>query len=58
MMTILRDEAMIDRFVDGSRKHAGRRIHEMEAVVEMLDSIGVPPFTSRASLEKLKTLLE
>jgi 3-hydroxyisobutyrate dehydrogenase-like beta-hydroxyacid dehydrogenase len=58
MMTILRDEALIDRFVEGSKKHAGRRIHEMEAVVEMLDSIGVSAFTSHAALEKLKEIME
>ncbi len=56
MMTILQDELMIDRFVEGSKKHAERRIHEMEAVVEMLDSIGVSAFTSQASIEKLKEL--
>ncbi len=58
IMTILCDEAMIDRFVEGSKKHAGRRIQEMEAVVEMLDSIGVSAFTSRAAVEKLKELME
>ena len=57
MMTILQDEAMIDRFVSGSKKHAKRRMHEMEAVVELLESIDVSPFTSRASVEKLKELL-
>jgi 3-hydroxyisobutyrate dehydrogenase-like beta-hydroxyacid dehydrogenase len=57
MMTILRDEAMIDRFVNGSKKHAKRRMHEMEAVVELLDSIGVSAFTSHASIEKLKELI-
>lgn len=56
MMTILGDELLIDRFVKGSKKHAGRRIHEMEAVVEMLDSIGVSAFTSRAALEKLNEI--
>jgi 3-hydroxyisobutyrate dehydrogenase-like beta-hydroxyacid dehydrogenase len=56
MMTILRGEGMIDRFVDGSRKHAGRRIHEMEAVVEMLEVIGVAAFSSRAALERLKEI--
>jgi 3-hydroxyisobutyrate dehydrogenase-like beta-hydroxyacid dehydrogenase len=56
MMTILRDESMIDRFVNGSKKHAKRRMHEMEAVVELLDSIGVSAFTSRASVEKLKEI--
>ncbi|MCA9960046.1 MAG: NAD(P)-dependent oxidoreductase [Anaerolineales bacterium] len=58
MMTMLRDELMIDRLVDGSKKHARRRIHEMEAVVELLDSIGVSAFTSRASVEKLKEVME
>lgn len=56
MMTILRDEAMIDRFVNGSIKHAQRRVHEMEAVVEMLDSIGVSAFTSHAARQKLKEI--
>lgn len=58
LMTLLRDEAMIDRFVEGSLKHAPRRIHEMQAVVEMLDAIGVSAFTSRASLLKLKEIME
>lgn len=58
MMTVLRDELMIDRFVDGSRKHARRRMHEMEAVVELLDSIGVSAFTSRAAVERLKEMME
>ena len=53
MMTLLNDEAMIDRFVQGSHKHADRRIHEMEAVVALLDSIGVASFSSQASIAKL-----
>ncbi|MEZ4863897.1 MAG: NAD(P)-binding domain-containing protein [Caldilineaceae bacterium] len=53
ILTILPDEAIIDRFVTGSVQHAKRRIEEMAAVVELLESIGVSPFTSRASLEKL-----
>ena len=36
MLKIIYDEAMIDRFVSGSIKHAKRRVEEMEAVVEML----------------------
>jgi 3-hydroxyisobutyrate dehydrogenase-like beta-hydroxyacid dehydrogenase len=58
IMTILREEAMIDRFVSGSIKHAERRVHEMEAVVEMLNSIGVSAFTSHAALKKLKEIME
>jgi 3-hydroxyisobutyrate dehydrogenase-like beta-hydroxyacid dehydrogenase len=56
MMTILQDEAMIDRFVNGSIKHARRRVHEMEAVVEMLNSTGVSAFTSQAALQRLKEI--
>jgi 3-hydroxyisobutyrate dehydrogenase-like beta-hydroxyacid dehydrogenase len=58
MMTIMRDEAMIDRFVNGSIKHARRRVHEMEAVVEMLNSIGVSAFTSQAAMRRLKEITE
>ena len=56
MMTILQDESMIDRFVEGSRAHAKRRMQEMAAVVELLESVGVSAFTSRASLEKLREI--
>jgi len=33
-------------------------VEEMKAVVEMLDSIGVSAFTSQASVNRLKELLE
>lgn len=58
MLKIISDEAMIDRFVNGSIKHARRRVHEMEAVVEMLNSIGVSAFTSQAALHRLKEIME
>lgn len=58
MLKIIYDEPMIDRFVSGSIKHARRRVEEMEAVVEMLDSIGVSAFTSQASVNRLKELME
>jgi len=58
MMKIINDETMIDRFVSGSIKHAERRMHEMEAVVEMLDFIGVSAFTSQAAKERLKEIME
>ena len=58
MLKIIYDEPMIDRFVSGSIKHAKRRVHEMEAVVEMLSSIGVSAFTSQASVNRLKELTE
>ena len=57
MLKIIPEEAMIDRLVSGSIKHAGRRVQEMEAVVEMLNSIGVSTFTSQAAMQKLKELM-
>jgi 3-hydroxyisobutyrate dehydrogenase-like beta-hydroxyacid dehydrogenase len=58
MLKIIYDEPMIDRFVNGSIKHAKRRVQEMEAVVEMLNSIGVSAFTSRAAVQRLKEIME
>ena len=58
MLKIICDEPMIDRFVSGSIKHAKRRVEEMEAVVEMLNSIGVSSFTSQASIKRLKEIME
>ena len=58
MLKIIYDEAMIDRFVSGSIKHAKRRVEEMEAVVEMLHSIGISSFTSQASIRRLKEIME
>jgi 3-hydroxyisobutyrate dehydrogenase-like beta-hydroxyacid dehydrogenase len=58
MLKIIYDEPMIDRFVNGSIKHAKRIVQEMEAVVEMLNSIGVSPFTSQAAVQRLKEILE
>ena len=58
MLKIIPEEAMIDRFVSGSKKHAGRRAQEMEAVVEMLNSVGVSAFTSHAAVQRLKELME
>jgi 3-hydroxyisobutyrate dehydrogenase-like beta-hydroxyacid dehydrogenase len=58
MLKIIYDEPMIDRFVTGSIKHAKRRVEEMEAVVEMLNSIGVSSFTSQAAVQRLKEIME
>lgn len=54
--SILRDEAMVDHFITGSHKHAKRRMHEMEAVVELLEDAEVSAFTSQASVERLREL--
>lgn len=58
LLQIIYDEALIDRFVSGSIKHARRRVAEMEAVVAMLDSIGVSAFTSQAAVLRLKEIME
>ena len=58
MLKIIYDEPMIDRFVSGSIKHARRRVHEMEAVVEMLNSIGASAFSSQAAVQRLKEIME
>ncbi len=58
MLKIICDEPMLDRFVSGSIKHARRRMHEMEAVVEMLNSMGVSAFTSQAAVQRLKEMME
>ena len=58
MLKIIYDEPMIDRFVTGSIQHAKRRVEEMEAVVEMLNSIGVSSFTSQAAVQRLKEIME
>lgn len=50
------DEEMIDRFEAGSRTHARRRIHEMDAVAELLRSIDVEPHLSRAARRSLSDL--
>jgi 3-hydroxyisobutyrate dehydrogenase-like beta-hydroxyacid dehydrogenase len=51
------DDALIDRFIEGSVTHAGRRVHEMEAVVSMLESVDIQPFMSQASCNHLNKLL-
>lgn len=50
------DNDLIDRFVEGSRTHAVRRMHEMEAVIEMLEAQKIEPIVTkgtRSNLEKL-----
>jgi 3-hydroxyisobutyrate dehydrogenase-like beta-hydroxyacid dehydrogenase len=42
-------EGTVDRLEDGSRRHAVRREHEMNAAVAMLQELGVPPRISVAS---------
>lgn len=49
------NDALIDRFVEGSKTHAERRIHEMEAVVQMLKEKKVQSVMSSATKQNLKS---
>jgi len=58
LSSLIADPAMIDRFISGSKKHAKRRQHEMEAVKELLNEIDVLPLTTEASIKRLSKLQE
>lgn len=58
MQTVFPDDQMINRFVEGSHAHAERRVHEMEAVSEMLREVGVAPYSSQAAVKRLVDLVE
>jgi 3-hydroxyisobutyrate dehydrogenase-like beta-hydroxyacid dehydrogenase len=48
--------ALLDRLLTGSRAHAARRVHEMEAARDMLGDLGVEPRVSEAALAWLSRL--
>ena len=48
------DNGLIDRFIEGSRTHAQRRMHEMEAVVDMLSSEELSSHMSQGAVYNLK----
>ena len=48
------NDALIDRFLTGSKKHATRRMHEMEAVTEMLKANETSSIMSEAAVEHLR----
>jgi 3-hydroxyisobutyrate dehydrogenase-like beta-hydroxyacid dehydrogenase len=47
---------LVDRLVEGSREHAGRRVHEMEAAAAYLDELGVEHPVTEATLSHLRRL--
>jgi 3-hydroxyisobutyrate dehydrogenase-like beta-hydroxyacid dehydrogenase len=47
---------LLRRLVEGSRRHAGRRVEEMDAACELLVSLGVEPRIAAASREVLTAL--
>ena len=50
------DGRLLRRLVEGSRKHAGRRVDEMAAAVEMLEELEVEPRVAAASEAWLRSL--
>jgi hypothetical protein len=51
------NDDLIDRFVEGSKTHALRRMHEMEAVIEMLEAQNLDPIVTRATRDNLEKLI-
>jgi len=50
------DAGLVHRLVEGSRRHAVRRVDEMAAAVAMLEELGVEPRTAAASEAWLRSL--
>lgn len=48
------DDQMIDRFVDGSHQHAKRRVEEMKAVKEMLNTHGLSSMMTEGTISNLE----
>jgi 3-hydroxyisobutyrate dehydrogenase-like beta-hydroxyacid dehydrogenase len=51
------DEGLVRRLVTGTGAHAGRRVHEMEATVDLLTELGVEPTMTRATLARLRQVI-
>jgi hypothetical protein len=49
-------EPLLERLVEGSRRHAARRVDEMEAARELLLELGVEPRIAAASEAWLRSL--
>jgi 3-hydroxyisobutyrate dehydrogenase-like beta-hydroxyacid dehydrogenase len=52
------DEGLIRRLVTGAGPHATRRLHEMEATVELLAELGVDPVMTRSTVAHLAGLAD
>lgn len=48
------DEDFVARLVNGTEKHAIRRLHEMEASATLLEELGVDPVLTRGTVENLR----
>jgi 3-hydroxyisobutyrate dehydrogenase-like beta-hydroxyacid dehydrogenase len=52
------DATTLQRMIDGSRRHAVRRVEEMDAAAAMLRALGVVPRIAAASRDQLQELAE
>ena len=50
------DAVLLERLLEGSRIHATRRVHEMEAAAEMLRELGMEPRVTTAAVDWLREL--
>ena len=50
------DELLLARLVKGTKKHAHRRLHEMEASCLLLKSLGVDSYMSKSTVETLRKI--
>ncbi len=50
------DEAFAVRLLEGTGRHAARRVHEMDAVVELLEELGQHPVMSSATRDVLASV--
>ena len=50
------DASLVDRLTEGSRRHAARRVEEMEAACELLRELGVEPRIAAAAAAQLVAL--
>ena len=49
-------EPLLERLLSGSRAHAARRVHEMEAAAAYVEELGVEPRVATAAAEWLAQL--
>jgi 3-hydroxyisobutyrate dehydrogenase-like beta-hydroxyacid dehydrogenase len=50
------DESLVDRLIDGSARHAERRVAEMEAAAELLRDLGIEPYVAQAAAAVIRGL--
>lgn len=52
------DAGLLSRLVRGTKIHAKRRLHEMQASAALLEDLGVDPVMTRATVENLRRMPE